>query len=168
MQQIYIQQNKKTFLSLLLESKHLLLDEAFFIDWLKSFHPKEAIYWTMNFVYAVAKGFELLDYQVTLGMLTQSDTKTLLKKIEKKESSLNQLMLALYDGELNILMEKTVNDYFVEIDETTLQLTYFEKETESYFELHYLSNNQTSFYNLLVEQPTIRDWFLMKKDGELD
>lgn len=163
MQQIYIQQNKKTFLSLLLESKHLLLDEEFFIDWLKGVYQKEAIYWTMDFVYAVAKGFELLHYQVTLGILTQSDARTLLKQIDEKENSLNQLMLALYDGELNILMEKTSNDYFVEIDETTLQLTYLEKETESYFELHYLSNNQTSFYSLLVEKPTIRDWFLMKK-----
>lgn len=153
----------RLFLTVDLPTRTLISNEDFFIKWIQREYKKEKIEWVLKMVYSIAKGFEQIGYQMELGILTRDDQHATVKRVASKEDCLDHFLLALYDGQLNILMEHSPVSYSVVIDDAVLELAFVSGEDVSEqhtFQIRYISQNRVSFYMVLVEHPTIRDWLL--------
>lgn len=152
----------RLFLTLDLPTRTLISNEDFFMRWIQEEYNKEKINWVLKMVYSIAKGFETLGYQIELGILTRGDAHETIKKVISKNECLDHLLLALYDGQLGILMEKSPLAYSVVIDDAVLELDFVAAEDRQTFRIRYVSQGRVSFYMVLVEHPTIRDWLLQE------
>lgn len=152
----------QVFCSIMLHSNIVLIHEEFFYQSVQLESMHEYLSLLMIFIERLNTGYQLLDYTVHLGVLNHDDQAITKRSMLSIEEDLNALLLALYDGDLPILMQEDHHHYYVCLEQGTLYIQINHQEDQrAIFELTFHSDDKLSFFDLLLTYPTLRQWFFM-------